>query len=115
MLDTLSLFPKSKFWRNRVLAFGNAISCPAVTYNLHKLPNFKFQEDFRTNLDWYAWYDISTHFEGTFTFVKKLMCHRIHEESETSATISDNVRSKEDLEMYKLFWPNVIANALMFL
>lgn len=51
-----------------------------------------------------------------FTFVKeKLMCHRIHEESETSATISDNVRSKEDLEMYKLFWPNVIiANALMF-
>lgn len=115
MLDTLSLFPKSKFWRNRVLAFGNAISCPAVTYNLHLLSNFKFQEDFRTNLDWYAWYDISSHFEGAFTFVKeKLMYHRIHNESETSATISDNVRSKEDLEMYRLFWPDIIANALMF-
>ena len=41
------------------------------------------------------------------------MYHRIHGESETSATISENVRSKEDLEMFKLFWPNFIANLLM--
>ena len=33
------------------------------------------------------------------------MCHRIHEESETSKTIADNTRSKEDLYMYQLFWP----------
>ena len=34
MLKTLNLMPSSRFWRNRVLAFGNPISCPAVTYNL---------------------------------------------------------------------------------
>lgn len=114
MLNTLNLFPTSAFWRNRVLAFGNAISCPAVSYNLSKLKEFQFKEHFRTNLDWYAWYDISSHYSGRFTFIKEvLMYHRIHGESETSATITENVRSKEDLDIYKLFWPDFIANALM--
>ncbi|MGT2844997.1 glycosyltransferase family A protein [Streptococcus hongkongensis] len=114
MLKTLSLMPGSKFWRNRILAFGNAISCPAVTYNLAKLPEFSFKESFRTNLDWYAWYDISSRFNGRFEYVADiLMYHRIHDESETSATISENVRSKEDLEMYLLFWPKWIARLLM--
>lgn len=41
------------------------------------------------------------------------MCHRIHEESETSKTIADNTRSKEDLYMYELFWPKWVAKGLM--
>ena len=45
MLATLSIFPASRFWRNRVLAFGNPICCPAVLYNLEKLRNFRFDED----------------------------------------------------------------------
>lgn len=114
MLNIMRVFPKSKFWRNRVLAFGNAISCPSVSYNRANLSGFRFKEDFRTNLDWYAWYDISSHYVGSFQFINEvLMYHRIHGESETSATISENVRSKEDLEMFKLFWPNFIANLLM--
>ena len=40
MLKTLNLMPTSRFWRNRVLAFGNPISCPAVTYNLEALRIF---------------------------------------------------------------------------
>ena len=43
---------------------------------------------------------------------KKLMCHRIHEDSETSNTISDNTRTKEDYMMFKLFWPNGLAKCL---
>lgn len=114
MLSALNLFPNSKFWRNRILAFGNAISCPAVTYNLAKLPGFTFKETFRTNLDWYAWYDISSHFKGRFTYISQvLMYHRIHEESETSVTISDNTRTKEDLEIYQLLWPDFIAKVLI--
>lgn len=114
MLNVLNIFPKSKFWRNRVLSFGNAISCPSVSYNRLNLSDFKFKENFRTNLDWYAWYDISSHYDGSFRFINEvLMYHRIHGESETSATISENIRSKEDLEMFKLFWPDFIANLLM--
>ena len=108
-----NLFPSSHFWRNRVMAFGNPICCPAVTYNLEKLKNFYFDEGMKVSLDWYAWYKISE-YKGRFVYVSdKLMCHRIHEESETSKTIADNTRSKEDLYMYQLFWPKWIANILM--
>ena len=51
---------------------------------------------------------------GSFSFVPKgLMCHRIHQESETSKTISDNTRSKEDLETFEIFWPKWIARLIM--
>jgi len=113
MLKTMGLFPASHFWRNRVMAFGNPICCPAVTYNLENLKDFYFDEGMRVSLDWYAWYKISE-YKGRFTYVSdKLMCHRIHGESETSKTIADSTRSKEDLYMYQLFWPNWIAKLLM--
>ncbi|WP_265458394.1 glycosyltransferase family 2 protein [Enterococcus sp. HY326] len=113
MLKTMAIFPKSKFWRKRVLAFGNPISCPAVSYNLKALKDFHFDEEMRVSLDWYAWYQIANR-TGGFAFVnQKLMFHRIHDESETTASISDNSRTKEDLFMYRLFWPQPIANFLM--
>ena len=113
MLKTMNLFPASHFWRNRVMAFGNPICCPAVTYNRENLKNFYFDEGMRVSLDWYAWYKISE-YKGRFAYVSdKLMCHRIHGESETSKTIADNTRSKEDLYMYELFWPKWMAKLLM--
>lgn len=114
MLKTLNVFSSWRFWRNRILAFGNAICCPAVTYDRTKLSGFQFNTQMRTNLDWYAWYDISSHYKGSFGYVPhKLMYHRIHQDSETSNTIRENVRTKEDLEMYRLFWPDYIANILI--
>ena len=50
MLKTMNLFPSSHFWRNRVMAFGNPICCPAVTYNLEKLKNFYFDEEMKVSL-----------------------------------------------------------------
>lgn len=41
-----------------------------------------------------------------------LMAHRIHEESETSAVIGDNLRSKEDYEMFLKFWNRPVAKVL---
>lgn len=112
MLETMNLFPTWKFWRDRVLSMGNPICCPAVTYNLELLKDFRFDEQMRVNLDWYAWYEISK-YKGRFTYVSEtLMCHRIHEESETSKTIADQTRTKEDLYMYQLFWPTFIANRI---
>ena len=112
MLKVLNIMPASHFWRNRVLALGNPISCPAVTYNLARIKEFRFDEKMRASLDWYAWYKISE-YKGRFTFIsEKLMCHRIHEESETTKTISDNTRTKEDLYMYQLFWPKWIAKLI---
>lgn len=113
MLRTMSFFKKSIFWRKRVLAFGNPICCPAVTYNLSLLNGFKFNEEMRVSLDWLAWHDISE-YKGKFLYTaNKLMWHRIHDESETSSTISDNTRTKEDLFMLNKFWPKPAANFLM--
>ena len=109
----MAVFPSSKWWRKRILAFGNPICCPAVTYNLSALKDFQFDEKMRVSLDWYAWYKINQ-YPGQFVYVpEKLMCHRIHEESETSKTISDNTRTIEDQMMYEKFWPKWIADLLM--
>ena len=41
------------------------------------------------------------------------MYHRIHEESETTATTLDKTREAEELEMYKRYWGKTIASFLM--
>ncbi|HFI0264369.1 TPA: glycosyltransferase family A protein [Streptococcus suis] len=112
LLKGLSLFPQSKIWRHFILSFGNSICCPAVTYNMDKLRGFQFNEQMRTNLDWYAWYQINQ-YKGVFSYIPKpLMYHRIHQESETSQTIADNTRTKEDLMMFELFWPKPLAHLI---
>lgn len=107
-----SLFQKIVWIRRRVLSFGNPICCPSVMYVRRNLPQTLFKEHFRSNVDWETWENISKE-EGRFVYVpQKLMGHRIHEESETSATIQENVRTKEDYVMFKKFWPDFIAKKL---
>ena len=66
----------------------------------------------RASLDWEAWEKISK-LKGEFLYTTKaLTCHRIHEESETSAAIGDSVRTKEDYVMFCKFWPKPIARML---
>ncbi|WP_159723357.1 glycosyltransferase [Enterococcus sp. CSURQ0835] len=113
MLKTISVFPSWKFLRQRVLAFGNAISCPAVSYDLKNLADFRFDEKMKVSLDWKAWYDIGKR-SGSFGFVDEpLMYHRIHNESETTNSIENNSRTAEDLKMYQLYWPKPVAKFLM--
>ncbi len=40
------------------------------------------------------------------------MCHRVHEESETTTLIASNTRGEEDLQMFRRFWPEPIAKRL---
>lgn len=113
MLGTMNISKGTKWLRRRVMAFGSPISCPAVTYNLDALHEFKFNEEMKVSLDWLAWHDIAN-LKGKFLYKNEaLMWHRIHEESETSNTISDNTRTKEDIIMFNKFWPKPIANFLM--
>lgn len=103
---------RSRFLRRRVLSLGSPICCPAVTYCLPNLPQPVFLDTMKCDLDWQAWERFSK-LEGSFVYSDKLlMRHRIHEESETSALIQDNTRSREDLEMFQKFWPAPIARVL---
>ena len=53
-------------------------------------------------------------YDGRFLYIpKELMGHRIHEQSETSNLIENNVRLDEDLLMLKRYWPEPIAKFIM--
>lgn len=112
LLSPLKVNNRFKFFKRSTIAFGNAICCPAVTYNMKNLNGFRFEENWKTNLDWDAWERISL-MNGKFIYIpEELMLHRIHEESETSNTIENNIRGKEDLIMLKRFWPNLLAKII---
>ena len=95
------------------VAFGSSICCPAVTVNTKILGKKPYKTELKCDLDWDTWYEFSK-MKGRFLYIPKtLMKHRIHEESETSNLIQNNVRLEEDLLMFKKFWPECIAKLLM--
>lgn len=101
-----------RFIKRSALRFGNAISCPAVTFVRRNVPKDKFKCNMKCDVDWYAWEKISN-LDGNFIFIpKKLMGHRIHEESTTTDIINNHIRTLEDLEMFKKFWPTPIAKLI---
>lgn len=108
----LKFFSGSKFIKRNALRFGNAISCPTVTFVKDKCPKEIFTSDLKCNVDWYAWKKLSKK-KGKFIYISKsLMGHRIHDESTTTEIIKENNRRKEDFFMFKKFWPIKIAKIL---
>lgn len=102
-------FGKYRFFKRWILRFGNSISCPAVTYVQQNVPENKFDVDMKCDIDWYAWEKLSR-LDGRFVFVSdKLMGHRIDETTTTTKIISEGIRTKEDLIMFKKFWPLKIS------
>lgn len=95
----------------RLLRLGCPIPCPSVTLKV-ETPLLRFREDLRVNLDWDAWVGLALS-DGAFAYDRSvLMLHRIHEFSETSGGIRDGTRAREDLMMFKRFWPAPIAKLL---
>lgn len=100
---------RSKFVRRRILSLGSPICCPAVTYVTDGLNGFRFLENYKCDLDWQSW-EIISRMKGSFVYDDHIrMSHRVHAGSETTALIEDNTRGAEDLEMFRLFWPDPIA------
>lgn len=111
MLSPLRLRPlwNSRFVRRRILSFGNAICCPAVTLVKEALPVPLFKGSMRSNIDWQAWEELSRQ-RGGFVYVpRRLMAHRIHSDSATSELLSVNGRREEDLQVLTKFWPRPVA------
>ena len=99
--------------RRRILSLGSPICCPSVTFAVNNLPKVIFQNHFRACEDWEAWESISK-LRGSFVYIpQKLMGHRIHENSETTAAIGDNKRTMEEYQMFCKFWPRRIAKLLV--
>ncbi len=106
------LFPGVKRARRLSLAFGNSVCCPSITYRKSIMQDYSFGTHFKSNMDWELLEKLSR-LEGRFIYNPRIcMYHRIHEESTTSKLIGDNLRTKEDYEMLKKFWPEKIAGKL---
>lgn len=100
---------KTKLFKRLIICFGNSICCPAVTYVKSNCPKEVYPVGMKSNVDWAAWEGLSK-IKKDFVYVnKQAMGHRIHNESTTSEIINDNSRSKEDLEIFMMFWPKWIA------
>lgn len=108
-----SFLSKFKFIKRHSLKFGNAICCPSVTYCMRNISkNNLFTSNYISNMDWMAWEKVSK-MTGKFVYIdKKLMGHRVHEESTTTKIINDGKRSNEDYEIFCKFWPKFIAKLI---
>jgi glycosyltransferase involved in cell wall biosynthesis len=98
--------------KQRLLSLGNPICCPSVMFDRSALPDFRFPGGFRTNLDWMAWLELARR-PGGFVYVReKLVSKGIHAESETTATIANRERQREDRAIFDALWPRPVAAAL---
>lgn len=112
----VSLFAHWRWVRTAILGLGNPICCPSITLlraTLDKLEREEFFDaHFGSNLDWQTWLMIAK-LPGMFVYNPSVeMCHRIHEESETSRLIQNHAREDEDFEMLAKFWPRPIARLI---
>ena len=97
--------------KTRLLRFGCPIPCPSVTVHRERTA-IRFREDLRVNLDWDAWLRLAAA-PGAFAYSRqRLMVHRIHAASETSAGIREGARGREDLMVFESLWPPPIARLL---
>lgn len=106
-------FQRSRWIRRRILSFGNPICCPSVTYNVKRLPETIFRPEYKSNIDWLAWEELSKK-RGAFVYdPRPLMSHRIHEGSTTTELIEGDSRWREDYAMFRRFWPKWAADILI--
>jgi glycosyltransferase involved in cell wall biosynthesis len=99
----------------RLLSFGNPICCPSVMLNRSTLADFSFPDRFQTNLDWMAWLELARR-PGGFVYVhKRLVSKGVHAASETTATIANRAREREDRAVFDVLWPRPVAVALAIL
>ena len=101
--------PKAK---RALLTLGNPVCCPSVMINRGLVPDFRFINSMKSNLDWEAWSRLAL-LPGKFVYIKTpLVSKGVHAESETSALIANQLREKEDRQMFDRFWPQPVAAAI---
>ncbi|MEO6523480.1 MAG: glycosyltransferase [Mucilaginibacter sp.] len=103
---------KNKTIKKGILAFGNPICCPSVTFNKALIGDFQFREEYKCVLDWYAWYELAKS-EGSFLYVnKKLVNRRLHTGSGTTELINNGEKKRDELRMFEMMWGRGFARLI---
>ena len=78
------------------------------------IADFRFPGGFQTNLDWMAWLELARR-PGGFVYVReRLVSKGVHADSETTATIANRAREREDRAIFDTLWPRPVAAGLAF-
>lgn len=102
-----------KSFKRGILAFGNSICCPTVTYNKEKLGDNVFTSELKFNIDWDTFYKLAG-VDGAFAYVDKpLGYYRVHDGATSKEFIVNNTRQADDEYMFRKFWPGWMAKFLM--
>jgi len=113
MNRTISLASRSRALRRIVLGFGFSICCPAITYHKQKIKNICFRTDYQNSHDWEAICRLAK-LPGEFVYIpEQLLGHRIYTESQTTKSIVNGTREREDMEILYSIWPVPVAKAIM--
>ncbi|MEI6265720.1 MAG: glycosyltransferase family A protein [Sphingobacteriia bacterium] len=104
----------NSFIKKWLIAFGNPISCPTVTFNKNKIGQFSFNRNYRFVVDWFAWLELSKQ-KGSFVYINQaLIQHRIHEKSATTNEMKDGARTKEEKEILSIIWGKWLGSIIAF-
>jgi hypothetical protein len=99
--------------RRLLLSFGDPIPCSSVMLNREAAPDFRFEDGWRTALDWVAWLDLARR-PGSFVYVREpLVEWRVHDASATRTHLL--ARMQEDRRVLEGLWPRPVAAAIAFL
>lgn len=103
-----------KKWAKRmILAFGNSICCPAVSYNRRKISGDIFTSKLKFGLDWDTFLKLSG-LSGRFVYRDEVLTYyRIHKQATSMDFIENQKRETEDRYMFRQFWPEFIVNMIM--
>lgn len=102
----------SKSAKKCLVYFGNPISCPTVMYNKEIIGDFRFSDNFSCSLDWDAWIRLAKK-DGGFCYIrKKLLIHRIYEQSQSYIMTQKRLRKKEETAVLEGIWPRPVAEVI---
>lgn len=105
----LRVLNSSPFVKCRILAFGDSICCPAVTFVKETVGPHPFDTRFVNSCDYKTWVDLASK-RGRFVYIpRRLLGHRIYAESATTRNLADNIRKGEDLQIMTGLWPRPLA------
>ncbi len=104
---------KRRFFKKAVLALGNSICAPAVTYHKSLLGPSYFTSQLKFNIDWDTFLKLAQEKWPLAYAEKPLTFYRIHGKATSMEFIENHGRESEDAKMFQKFWPGWVADIIM--